>query len=136
MKDRRRSEWRKFKQDRSEPNSRWDYSQTEGIDSSEIERRKAACEHLRCAWPAEWIGNYKVNDCVRLRKLDKGTASYPKAKEYQKIKVAGLKLWSNEEDNSRSESKSSDSEEEQCKDESSRVEESEGGYLDVEHEVE
>ena len=33
-----------------------------------------------------------VKDCQRPIKLDKGTASFPKAKEYQKKKIAGMEL--------------------------------------------
>jgi len=38
-------------------------SKTEGIDSSEISRRKAAGECLRCAWPSDRKGNHRVRDC-------------------------------------------------------------------------
>jgi hypothetical protein len=58
-----------------------DFPKTEGINLTEIERRKSAGECLRCAWPADRKGAHRVKDCVRLIKLDKGTASYPKDKE-------------------------------------------------------
>jgi len=45
-----------------------------------------------------------VKDCQRPIKLDNGTASFPQAKEYQKMKIAGLELSS---DNSESESSES-----------------------------
>jgi hypothetical protein len=58
--------------------------ETAGIDSVEIERRRRTGECLRCAWPADRKGAHRVADCRRPIKLDNGTASYPKAKEYQK----------------------------------------------------
>jgi hypothetical protein len=48
-----RSDRKKFKQDRSERKGKKDYSKTAGIEPSEIERRKAAGECYRCAWPAD-----------------------------------------------------------------------------------
>jgi hypothetical protein len=93
-----------------------DYAKTEGIEPSEIERTKGAAECLRCAWPVDRKGNHRVKDCVRPITLEKGTASYPKAKEYQKMKVAGLEGSSEGEEDSYSESsessESSDTEEE------------------------
>jgi len=120
---------RKFKKNSSEWKSKRDHSKTEGVESSEIQRHKAAGQCLRCAWPADRKGAHRVKNCVRLIKLDKGTAGYPKAKEYQKMKVAGLELNSDEEDNSGSTcshsngSDSGDSKEE-------LEEDSEGEYLD------
>jgi hypothetical protein len=61
-------------------------TKTEGINESEIQRRKVEGECLRCAWPANRKGTHQVKDCIRPIKLDKGSAYYPKAKEYQKIK--------------------------------------------------
>jgi hypothetical protein len=63
-----------------------DYSKTEGIDEAEVQRRKAAGECLRCAWPSDCTGTHRVKDCIRPIKLDEGMANYPKSKEYQKIK--------------------------------------------------
>jgi len=52
-----------------------------------------------------------VKDCRRPIELDKGTASYQKGKEYQKMKVAGMELSSEEEkDSSSSDSESSEEE--------------------------
>jgi len=62
-----------------------DYSKTEGIDNSEISRRKAARECLRCTWPFDRTGNQLVKDCIRRIKLDKGTAISPKDKIYQEF---------------------------------------------------
>jgi hypothetical protein len=76
-----RSESNKFKDDRSERKPKKDFVKTEGIEFSEIEQRKAAGECLRCAWPSERKGSHRVKDCIRPIKLDKGTATYPKAKE-------------------------------------------------------
>jgi len=61
-----------------------DNSKTEGIESGEIERRKAAGECLHCAWPQDRKGNHRVKDCIRGIKLDKGTATYPTVNESQK----------------------------------------------------
>jgi hypothetical protein len=102
-----------------------------------MERRKVVGECLRCAWPSDWKGSHRVKDCIRPVKLDKGTASYPKAKDYQKMKVAGLKLLDESEDE---DSQTDDSEEESEENSGSESEEeseeeelepdSEGEYLD------
>jgi len=104
-------EKKKFKKDQSERRSKEDYSKTEGIEPLEIERRKAAGECLRCAWPSDRKGSHRVKDCIRPVKLDKGTASYPKAKEYQKMKIAGLELLDED-----SQSDSSDQSEDESED--------------------
>jgi hypothetical protein len=70
-----------------------------------------------------------VKDCIRPIKLDKGTARDPKAKEYQKIKVAGMERTSEEEDSSSSEDSSSKS---SHSEESDDEEGSECEYLDRE----
>jgi len=127
-----RSDRKKFKKDKK---SKQDNTQTAGIESSELQRRRTVGECLRCAWPSDRKGSHRVADCRRPIKLDKGTAAFPKAKEYQKMKVAGMQLESdNEESSSDSseneelESGSSDSEEE------FKEEQSEGEYLDEEYE--
>jgi len=61
-----------------------DCSKMEGIDVSEISRRKAAGECLRCAWPCDRKGNHRVKDCHRQIKLHKGTALFSKDRNYQK----------------------------------------------------
>jgi hypothetical protein len=61
--------------------------QTEGIDKSELDRRKAAGECQRCAWPGDRKGAHKTMDCFRWAKKDVGTAPFPKAKEYHKLKL-------------------------------------------------
>jgi hypothetical protein len=63
-----------------------DYSKTEGINEAEIQTRKGKGECLRRAWPVDRKGTHRGKDCIRPIKLDTGTADYPKAKEYQKIK--------------------------------------------------
>jgi len=60
-------------------------SRTEGIDEAEIQRWKAKGECLRSAWPSHRKGAHQVNSCIRPIKLEKGTASYPMTKEYQKL---------------------------------------------------
>jgi len=57
-----------------------------GIDQAEIQRRKGTGECLRCAWPIDRKGHHRAADCKRPIKLDKGTASNPRAREYQKRK--------------------------------------------------
>jgi len=83
------SDRKKFKRERQPERGE---SKTAGIDTSEIQRRKSAEECLRCAWPSDRKGNHRVADCVRPNKLDKGTAAFPKAKEYQKMKVATVRI--------------------------------------------
>jgi hypothetical protein len=58
---------------------------TEGIQLSEIRRRRSSGECLRCAWPADRKGAHLVANCRRPIKLDKETANLPKAKGYQKL---------------------------------------------------
>jgi hypothetical protein len=62
--------------------------ETKGIPLPEIDRRRSSGECLRCAWPSDRKGSHRVADCRRPIKLDKGTANYPKAREYQKATVA------------------------------------------------
>jgi hypothetical protein len=59
-------------------------TQTEGIDRSEIRRRKAAGECQRCDWPRDRKGSHKTIDCFRWIRLEKGTAPCPKNKQYNK----------------------------------------------------
>jgi hypothetical protein len=59
-------------------------TKTEGIEGTEINRRKSAGECLRCAWPSDRKGCHQVKDCIRPIKLDTGTAGYPAKKVYQK----------------------------------------------------
>jgi hypothetical protein len=73
--------------------------QTEGIDKSELDRRKAAGECQRCASPGDRKGAHKTMDCFRWAIKDVGTAPFPKAKEYQKLKVGAY----NQEEDSESE---------------------------------
>jgi hypothetical protein len=61
--------------------------QTEGIDKSELDRRKAAGEYQRCAWPGDRKVAHKTMDCFRWARKDIGTAPFHKAKEYQKLKI-------------------------------------------------
>jgi len=116
-----RIEKRKFSKDRSDRKPKRDNSKTEGIESSEIDRRKAAGECLRCAWPSDRTGSHRVKDRVRPIKLDKGTATYPKAKEYQKIKIAATGLPEHE-DESEDEVSSTDESESSSEDEDSERE--------------
>jgi hypothetical protein len=65
---------------------REDHSKTDGIDTSEIQRRRSWGECLRCAWPADRKGFHRVKECRRPIKLDKGTAIYPTVKGVTKVK--------------------------------------------------
>jgi len=81
---------------------------TEGIDSSEISRRKAVGECLRCAWPSDRKGAHQVKNCRRAIKLDKGTANFPKAKRNQQKDLREV-VGRSDSDSSTSESSSDDS---------------------------
>jgi len=59
------------------------FSKIEGIDSSELSRRKAASECLRCAWPSDRKGNHRVRDCRRQITLDRGTAEIYNKEKYR-----------------------------------------------------
>jgi hypothetical protein len=121
-----RFEKKKFKKDQPERRSTKDYSKTDGIEPSEKERRKAAGECLRCAWPSDRKGSHWVTYCIRPIKLDKGTACYPKAKEYSKMKIAGMKL--------REDSEDEESQSEDLEDEESQLEDSEQSQSEEEEE--
>jgi hypothetical protein len=58
-------------------------TQTEGIDGLELQRRKAAGECQRCAWPQDRNGGHKTLDCFRWKKIEKGTVPVPKNKKYK-----------------------------------------------------
>jgi len=93
---------------RKQPRKPEEYSQLEGINRGEISRRKAAGECLHCAWPSDRKGNHRVKDCQRQIKLDKGTADFPKAKEYQRADLQEI-VESSDMDSSISESSFDDS---------------------------
>jgi len=59
------------------------FSKTEGIESSELSRRKAASECLRCPWPSDRKGNHRVRNCRRQIKLDTGTAEISNKEKYR-----------------------------------------------------
>jgi hypothetical protein len=59
-------------------------TQSEGIDGNKLRRRKATGECQRCAWPRDRKGSHKTLDCFRLKRLEKGTAPFPKKKNYKK----------------------------------------------------
>jgi hypothetical protein len=73
------------KKDRTERNQNKYYLETEGIESTEIKRRKEAGECLRCAWPTGRKGFHRVVDCRRPIKLDRGTASFPTTRKNQTL---------------------------------------------------
>jgi len=59
-------------------------TETEGMDGNKLRRRKAAGECQRCAWPRDRKGSHKTIDCFPWKKLEKGTAPFPKKKTYNK----------------------------------------------------
>jgi len=59
---------------------------TEGIDRTEIDRRKAAGECLRCAWPGDRKGAHQIKTCHREIRLEKGTAT---TKKHLKDRIYG-----------------------------------------------
>ena len=59
------------------------FPETAGVDEAEIKRRKENGECPWCAWPSHRKGTHRVKDCRRPIKLNKGTASFAKAKSYQ-----------------------------------------------------
>ena len=81
---------------------------TEGIDSSELSRRKAVGECLRCAWPSDKKGAHRVKNCRRAIKLDKGTANFPNAERNQQNDLQEV-VGRSDSDSSTSESSSHDS---------------------------
>jgi len=62
-------------------------TQIEGVPQEELNQRLSAKECMRCAWPADRKGSHKTMDRYRPLKMEEGTASFPKAKEYQKMKI-------------------------------------------------
>jgi hypothetical protein len=76
---------KKDRASRKQPKQKKVHPGTEGIESSEIERRRVTGKCLRCAWPIDRKGAHQVKDCRRPIKLNRGTASYPKAKDYQEF---------------------------------------------------
>jgi len=70
----------------------------EGISEKELSRRRKDKECLRCAWPSDRKGKHFSRDCRRPIKTDEGTASFPKAKEYQKMRIGALELEIGEDD--------------------------------------
>ena len=73
-------------------------TQTQGVPQDELDRRKKPRECMRCGWPADRKGNHKTMDCYRPVKTDKGTANFPKAKEYQKLRVGAYELEEDQKD--------------------------------------
>jgi len=61
------------------------HTKAEGIDDSEISRRKAVTECLHCAGPVDGKGNHRLKDCVRRINFNKGTAVFPKDRNNQKL---------------------------------------------------
>jgi len=68
----------------------------EGIPDKELDRRRRDKESMRCTWPSDRKGNHKATDCYRPINLSEGTADFPKAKAYQKMKIGAVELESGE----------------------------------------
>jgi hypothetical protein len=62
----------------------------EGVPKNEIDRRRAAKECLRCAWPSDRKGAHGTMKCFQSIKVTNGTADFGKPKTYQKLKVGGF----------------------------------------------
>jgi hypothetical protein len=86
----------KFRKEGKEDSSFKD--KIEGIPGDELDRRRKARECLRCAWPADRKGKHNTKDCWRQIKLDTGTADFPKAKAYQKMRIGAVEIELGEED--------------------------------------
>jgi hypothetical protein len=140
----RRFEGRKNQFKDSKNKSKKTYAeQTEGINKSELDRRKAAGECQRCAWPGDRKGAHKTMDCFRWARKDVGTAPFPKPKEYQKLKVGAygqeedseseIDLYTTDDDSSDEESDNKVSDEEE---ESEQVEDNEEEETDQEEVLE
>jgi len=79
---------RPLRESRRTSNNITQNSKIEGIDLSEMKRRKAADECLRCAWPSDRKGNHYVKDCRQRIKTAKGTAIFAKGNNYQRPVVS------------------------------------------------
>jgi hypothetical protein len=90
--------WKKKEKDGKAFKKRDSPSNLEGISEQELTRRRKDKECLRCAWPSDRKGKHFSRDCRRPIKTDEGTANFPKAKEYQKMRIGALELESGEED--------------------------------------
>lgn len=69
-----------------------------GVPEDELTRTRNAKECMRSAWPALRKGYHKTMDCFGAVKTDSGTASFPKAKEYQKTKFMACDLEEDQQD--------------------------------------
>jgi hypothetical protein len=114
-KDKTDRKWKKSSKNKERSN------ELEGISEKELSRRRKDKECLKCAWPSDRKGKHFSRDCRRPIKLDEGTASFPKAKEYQKMRIGALELENGEEDEY-----SLESESEELRDTASEEEESSG----------
>jgi len=73
-------------------------TQIDGIPQEELNRRRSEKECMRCAWRADGKRSHKTMDCYRPLKTEEGTASFPKAKEYQKMKIGACELQEDKQD--------------------------------------
>jgi hypothetical protein len=53
---------------------------------------------MRCAWAADRKGNHTTMDCYRQIRTKTGTANFPKAKDYQKLRVGAYELEEDQKD--------------------------------------
>jgi hypothetical protein len=59
--------------------------QTNGIDKTVFNRWAAAGAYQRCAWPGDFKGVHQTMDCYPWKRVDNGTARFPKANDYQTV---------------------------------------------------
>lgn len=64
---------------------------TDCINKSALNSRKAAQEYQSYAWPGDSKGAHETLDCYRWKRMENGTASFPKAKESQMLKIEPYK---------------------------------------------
>jgi hypothetical protein len=77
---RRSSKAKTYKVTKTARESQKSISKDYGIEEEEIQRRSSSGECLRCAWPSDSKSGHRTADCRRPIKLDKGTATFSKAK--------------------------------------------------------
>jgi len=70
--------------------------QIEGIPQQGLTRKRRVKECMRRACPADRKGSHKTKDCHRQSKTDESTGSFPKAKEYQKMKIGACDFEENQ----------------------------------------
>jgi len=70
---------RKIRKDNNKPQKNYN-GLSQGIEASEILRRKRADECQHCAWPRHREEGHNTLECFRWAKIENGTAPFPKRK--------------------------------------------------------